>query len=69
MAALPIVYSTVDYCTPVWCRSTHTCLLDSAFDDVLRIVTTCLRLIPTDHLVELYVIIVHVLLLRCVKDF
>ena len=38
------------YCAPVWCRSAHTCLIDSVFNDSLRIVTGYLRPTPTDHL-------------------
>ena len=30
IAALSLVYSTAEYCAPVWCRSAHTCLIDSA---------------------------------------
>ena len=33
-----------------WCRSVHTCLIDSVLNDALRIVTGCLRPTPTDHL-------------------
>ena len=47
-AALFLVYSTVEYCAPVWCRSAHTRLIDSVLNDALRIVTGCLR--PTDYL-------------------
>ena len=42
--------STTEYCAPVWCRSAHTCLIDSVLNDALRIVTGCLRPIPSDHL-------------------
>ena len=49
-AALSLVYSTADYCAPVWCRSAHTCLIDSVLNDALRIVTECLRPTPTDYL-------------------
>ena len=45
-----LVYSTAEYCTPVWCCSAHTRLIDSVLSDVLRIVTGCLRPTPTDHL-------------------
>ena len=34
----------------VWCRSAHTCLIDSVLNDALCIVTRCLRPTPTDHL-------------------
>ena len=50
IATLSKVYSTAEYCAPVWCRSAHTCLIDSVLNDALRIVTGCLRLTPTDHL-------------------
>ena len=49
-AALPLVYSTAEYCAPVWCRSAHTRLIDSVLNDALRIVTGCLRPTPTDYL-------------------
>ena len=50
IATLSLVYSTAEYCVPVWCRSAHTRLIDSILNDALRIVTGCLRLTPTDHL-------------------
>ena len=50
IATLSLVYSTSEYCAPVWCRSAHTCLIDSVLNNVLRIVTGCLRSTPTDHL-------------------
>ena len=50
IATLSLVYSTTEYCTPVWCRSAHTRLIDSVLNDALRIVTGCLRPTPTDHL-------------------
>ena len=49
-AALSLVYSTAEYCAPVWCRSAHTRLIDSVFNYTLRIVTECLRPTPTDYL-------------------
>ena len=49
-AALSLVYSTAEYCAPVWCRSAHTHLIDSVLNDALRIVTGCLRPTPTDYL-------------------
>ena len=49
-ATLSLVYSTVEYCSPVWCRSAHTRLIDSVLNDALRIVTGCMRSTPTDHL-------------------
>ena len=49
-AALFLVYSTDEYCAPVWCCSTHTRLIESVLNDILCIVTGCLHLTPTDHL-------------------
>ena len=48
IAVLSLVYSTAEYCAPIWCRSTH--LIDRVLDGALRIVTGCLRPTPTDHL-------------------
>ena len=56
IATLSLVYSTAEYCAPVWCRSVHTHLVDSVFNNALRIVTRCLRPTPTDHLPILSVI-------------
>ena len=39
ISALSLIYSTAEYCAPVWCRSTHTRLFDSILNDALRIVT------------------------------
>ena len=50
IATLSLVYSTAEYCAPVWCRSAHTRLIDSVLNHALRIVTGCLRSTPTDHL-------------------
>jgi len=44
------VHSTAEYCTPVWCRSAHTRLIDPAINDALRIVIGCLRPTPADNL-------------------
>ena len=50
ITTLSLVYTTAEYCAPVWCRSAHTRLIDSVLNDPLRIVTGCLRPTPTDHL-------------------
>ena len=50
IATLSLVYSTVEYCAPVWCRSAHTRLIDNVLNDALRIVTGCLGPTLTDHL-------------------
>ena len=49
-AALSLVYSTAEYCAPVWCGSAHTRLIDSVLKDVLHIVTGCVCHTPTDNL-------------------
>jgi len=50
IATLALVHSTAEYCAPVWCRSAHTCLVDPAIKDTLRIVIGCLRPTPEDLL-------------------
>ena len=50
ISALYLVYSTAEYCAPVWCHSMHTCLIDSILSDTLHIVTGCLYPIPTEDL-------------------
>ena len=50
IATLSLVYSTAEYCAPVWCCSAYIRLIDSVLNDALRIVTGCLRPTPTDHL-------------------
>ena len=50
IATLSLVYSTAEYCAPVWCPSAHTRLIDSVLNDALHIVTECPRPTPTDHL-------------------
>ena len=50
IATLSLVHSTAEYSVPLWCRSTHTRLIDSVLNDALSIVTGCLRPTPTDHL-------------------
>ena len=49
IAALSLVYSTAEYCPPVWCRSIQTLLINSVLNDALRIVTVCLCPTPTKH--------------------
>ena len=50
IATLSLVYSTAEYCVPLWCYSAHTRLIDSVLNDTLHIVTGCLHPTPTDHL-------------------
>ena len=49
-AALFLIYSTVEYCPPDWCRSAHTRLIDSVLNDALRNVAGFLRPTSTDNL-------------------
>ena len=49
-AALSLVYAAAEYYSPVWCRGTHTRLIDSVLNNALRIDTGCLCSAPTDHL-------------------
>ena len=48
IVALSLVYSTAEYCAPVWCRSTHTRLIDSVLNDALLIVSECLHPTPRE---------------------
>ena len=48
IATLSLVYSTAEYCAPVWCRSAHSSPIYSVLNDALRIVIGCLRLTPRD---------------------
>ena len=41
IASLSLVYSAAEYCSPVWCRSAHTRLINSVLNGALRIVTGC----------------------------
>ena len=50
IVTLSLVYSTAEYCMPVWCHSARTHLIDSVLNDALSIVTGCLCPTPTDHL-------------------
>ena len=50
ISSLSLVYFSAEYCASVWCRSTHTRLIDSILNDTLRIVTGRLRPTPTEDL-------------------
>ena len=50
IATLSLVYSTAEYCAPVYCRSAYTHLIDSVLNNALHIVTGCLHPTPIDHL-------------------
>jgi len=50
IAILPPVHSTAEYCTPVWCRSIHTRLIDPVTINALISATGCLHPTPADNL-------------------
>ena len=52
IVTLSLVYSTAEYCAPVWCHSAHTHLIDPFLNDVLRIVTVCC--VPLQRTTYLY---------------
>ena len=52
-ATLSLVYSTAEYCAPVWCRNAYTRLIDPIINNALRIVTGCLLPTPTNYLTVL----------------
>ena len=52
-ATLALVYSTAEYCAPVWCRNAYTRLIDPVVNNALRIVTGCLFPTLTDYLTVL----------------
>lgn len=45
-----LVFSSAEYCAPVWCRSSHTNKLDTALNNALRTVSGCLRATPVNQL-------------------
>ena len=47
IAALAIVYSSAEYATPVWSRSSHTKKLDVSLNGTMRIITGCVKPTPT----------------------
>ena len=49
-STLALVYAPAEYCAPVWCRSSHTHLVDVGLNASLRTITGCLRPTPVDQL-------------------
>ena len=45
-----LVYSSAEYATPVWSRSSHTQKLDVSLNDTMRIITGCVKPTPTHFL-------------------
>ena len=41
-----LVFSTAEYCAPVWCRSPHANKVDMVINSTLRIISGCLKLTP-----------------------
>ena len=50
ITTLTLVYSTAEYCAPVWRRSALTRLLDRPINDDMRMVTGCLKPTTTEYL-------------------
>ncbi|XP_063535881.1 uncharacterized protein LOC134745694 [Cydia strobilella] len=48
--ALALVYSTTEYCAPVWTNSVHTSAIDTQLNQTLRLITGCLKPTPTHWL-------------------
>ena len=44
--ATALVYAPAEYCSPVWCQSTHTKTLDVPLNESMRIVSGCIRFTP-----------------------
>jgi hypothetical protein len=42
-AALAIVYSTAEYCAPVWLNSVHTSKIDVQLNNAMRIISGCVK--------------------------
>jgi len=49
-AALALCFSVAEYCAPVWCRSTHTKLVDIQLNSVMRTVSGSLTSTPVPWL-------------------
>jgi len=49
IATLALVHLTTECCTPVWCCSVHTCLIDPAINNAMQIVTRCLHPTTADN--------------------
>ena len=49
ITTLALVYSTAEYCAPVWSCNAHTHLLDRPYNDALRMVIGCLKPTPTEY--------------------
>ena len=45
-----LVFSTAEYCAPVWSRSPHAKKVDVDINNALRIITGCLKPTPVSHL-------------------
>ena len=43
ISVLALVFSTAEYCAPVWCRSSHTHMLDSELNRAMHIIMGCLK--------------------------
>lgn len=49
-AALGLVYSSAEYCAPVWLNSSHTASLDAQLNSTMCTITGCIKRTPTHWL-------------------
>jgi hypothetical protein len=52
-SAIPLVYSTAEYCAAVWLQSAHTHKIDVQLNSAMRMITGTVRSTPTDWLLLL----------------
>jgi hypothetical protein len=45
--ALALVYSSAEFCSPVWINSTHVSAVDTQLNQTMRLITGCIRPTPT----------------------
>jgi hypothetical protein len=50
ISVLALVFAPAEYCAPVWCRSSHTQLVDSELNNAVRVITGCLLNTPVSSL-------------------
>ncbi|VEN43210.1 unnamed protein product [Callosobruchus maculatus] len=46
ISALSLVYSTAEYCAPVWLNSPHAKMIDTKLNETMRIISGCLKTTP-----------------------
>jgi len=53
-ATLALCFSVAEYCAPIWCRSTHTKLVDSQLNSAMRTILGSVMLTPVQWLPVLW---------------